>query len=162
MTVKTKTVTGRRDVSLKSYDDLLAEVDRLTSGGETKMLGNWTLGQIFEHVANSLNACLAGFTFKAPFFMRLIAGTFMKKKFIYGGIPAGFQIPKSGAGQFTPDPGISTEQAAAELRQAIQRVKSATPQQKHPIFGALTRDQWENFNLRHAETHLSFAIPSKS
>ena len=158
MAVNTKNVEGRRSISLHSYDDLLAEIDKLTST-EVELKGNWSLGQIFAHLAKAMNASIDGFTSTFPFFLKIVARLFLKKKFIYGAIPAGYSIPKSGEKQFKPDDSTSTEKAANALRDAINRVKSADELVAHPILGELTRDEWENFSLRHAEMHLSFVIP---
>lgn len=55
MTVNTKKVSGRRELRFNSFNDLLAEAERLCAG-EVKMLGNWTLAQMFEHIASGVNS----------------------------------------------------------------------------------------------------------
>ena len=42
---------GHRELHFKSLEDILADVDRLASSREIRTLGNWSAGQIFEHVA---------------------------------------------------------------------------------------------------------------
>lgn len=104
MSVNTKMVEGRRKLRFDSLDDLLAEADRLAKCDVT-MLGNWSLAQIFSHLAAGINSTMDGSTFKPPLWMRLMAPvmkTFMKKKFIHEGIPSGFQIPKEAEAQFVP------------------------------------------------------------
>ena len=46
--------------------------------------------------------------------------------------------------------------ALAEFRTTIERVKSESKRTVHPIFGSLTHEEWDSFNLRHAEMHMSF------
>lgn len=160
MSINTKTVAGRRELRFNTFDDLLAEAERL-AGGEVKMLGNWSLAQIFSHLAAGVNSTMDGTTFKAPFFMRLMA-PFMKKKFISGGIPPGFKIPKEAQAQFLPADDVETEAALGALRKAIERFKSAERLAAHPLCGKLTKQETEQFQLRHAEMHLSFAVPAEN
>ncbi|MDA1055592.1 MAG: DUF1569 domain-containing protein [Planctomycetota bacterium] len=161
MSVNTKTVAGRRKLRFNSFDDLRAEAERL-AGSEVKMLGNWSLAQIFKHLAEGLNSTIDGSSFKPPLFVRLVAGVFMKKKFIYKEIPSGFAIPKDAQAQFLPKEDIETEAALTELQAAIERVKSTDKRAQHPVFGKVTREEANNFQLRHAEMHLSFAVPIDS
>jgi hypothetical protein len=158
MTVITKTVTGRRQLRFDSFDDLLAEAERLRVG-EVKMLGNWSLAQIFEHLAAGLNSTIDGSSFKPPLFLRLFIAPFMKKKFIYQGLPPGFSIPKDAEAQFRPQEDVDVAAGLAALRAAIERVGATDERAKHPLFGSLTRAESDSFQLRHAELHLSFAIP---
>ena len=157
MSVDTKTVEGRRELRFNSFDDLRIAVDQLAAGN-VKMLGNWSLAQVFKHLAASLNATIDGSSIKASFFLRLMA-PLMKKKFIYRGIPAGFKIPKEAQAQFLPSNAVETADALDQLQAAIERVQSADTIAPHPLFGNLSKEELEQFQLRHAELHLSFAVP---
>ena len=75
-----------------------------------------------------------------------------------GTLSPGFKIPKKGEAQFSPDPSVSTEEGLASLRAAIERSQTETSRAEHPAFGELTREEWDKFNLRHAELHMSFAV----
>jgi hypothetical protein len=158
MTVNTKKVAGRRELHFDTMDDMQREAERL-AGGEVAMLGNWSLPQIFTHLAAGLNSTIDGSSFKAPLYMRLLA-PLMKKKFINEGIPPGFTIPPAAQAQFLPPDNIETNAALEDLRAAIQRLKSADAFAKHPLLGKLSKDEIVQFQLRHAEMHLSFAIPA--
>lgn len=157
MSVNTKTVAGRRKLHFDSLDDFLAEAERL-AGGEVKMLGNWSLAQIFTHLAAGIDSTMDGSTFKAPLFVRLMA-PMMKKKFLYGGIPSGFKIPKEAQAQFLPSDDAQTEAALGQLRAAIERRKTSDKLAPHPLFGKTTKEEAVQFQLRHGEMHLSFAVP---
>ena len=122
------------------------------------MLGNWSLAQIFTHLAAGINSTIDGTTFKAPFSMRLMA-PLMKKRFVYGGIPAGFEMPKEAHSQFLPGVEAETEAALGALRKATERLTSADKLATPPPFGKLTKEEAKQFQLRHAELHLSFAVP---
>ncbi|MCA9143186.1 MAG: DUF1569 domain-containing protein [Planctomycetales bacterium] len=161
MSINTKTVEGRRKLRFDTLDELLAEADRLAAG-DVKMLGNWSLAQIFAHLAAGINSTIDGSTFKPPIFVRLMAPLmkgFMKKKFIHEGIPAGFQIPKDAQAQFVPADDVELQKALGELHTAIERFKSQEQLADHPLLGQLTKEETMQFQLRHAEMHLSFAIP---
>lgn len=159
MAVDTKTAQGRRQVHYDSYDDLLADAERL-AGGEVTMVGNWTLGQIFQHLAVAYNGAIDGLPFSVPWFVKFMARTFMKKRFLYKGMPSGFQIPDKHRGHFVADETTTTEDGLAALRAAVERLKTESHREPHPVFGELTRQEWDSFNLRHAELHMSFAVPA--
>lgn len=161
MTVDTKTATGRRKVAYQSYDDLLADAEQLAAG-EVQQIGNWSLGQILTHLATSVNSSIDGFSFKAPLPLRIMATLFMKKKLIYQEVPAGFKIPKQSEAVFLPNESVSIEEALAALREAIERAKAETQRAPHPVFGNLTREETDSFNLRHAEMHMSFVKPASA
>jgi len=46
-----------------------------------------------------------------------------------------------------------------DLRQSVARTKSERMEAAHPAFGKMNHDEWTKLHLRHAEMHLSFAIP---
>ena len=79
MTVDTKKVAQRRDVHYDSYDDVLADAERLASG-DILTVGNWTLGQIFEHLAQTMNSSIDGTDMKFPWLMKKIILLFINKK----------------------------------------------------------------------------------
>ena len=160
MTVNTKQVTGRRDVHFDSFDDLLADAEKLADG-ECETIGNWTLGQIFEHLARSLDASIDGTDMKIPWLMKKMFVLVMnKEKLMKNPLPPGFKIPKSGQGQFNPDPSTTTQEGLARLRAAVERYTNENSFAEHVAFGKLSREEWDQFNLRHAEMHLSFAVPT--
>ena len=86
----------------------------------------------------------------------------MKKKFLTGKMPSGFKIPKAAESQFLPSNDTETQAAVADLRSAIERLNSASDSDlvKHPMFGKINKQDTVLFHLRHAEMHLSFAVPA--
>jgi len=154
MTVNTKKVEGRRSVHYESLNDLLSEAEQI-SRGEFQIMGNWSLGQILKHLAMSLDGSIDGIDFKLPAPVRFLMNLFMKRKFLTNSIPAGFKSTQ----KFIPDE-TSTEEGLEALRAAIERQERETSRVDHPGFGKLTNKEWDNFNLRHAEMHMSFVIPN--
>ena len=156
-TINTKTVSGRRDVHYDSLDELLVDAERLAAG-EVTLVGNWSLRKIFGHLASTINYSLDGFPIKANWFVRFIARTFFKKRFLTKPLPSGFQIPPKNRADFIPD-GDETQSGLTELREAIAQFQSNSNRVPHPFMGELTNAEWEQFHCRHAELHMSFAVP---
>ncbi|QDT95583.1 DUF1569 domain-containing protein [Gimesia aquarii] len=154
MSVVTKKVQGRRTVRYETLDELLAEAEQLATSN-IRTLGNWSLGQNFKHIAMALDSSIDGSDFKLPAPMRFLMSLFMKRKFLTKSIPPGF---KSTA-KFIPDK-TSTEDGLTALREAVARQKQESKRVPHPGFGKLTKKEWEDFNLRHAEMHMSFIVPN--
>ena len=59
MSVVTKQVQDRREVHYDSYEELRTDARQLASG-EVSRLGNWSLGQIFQHLANAYTGSVDG------------------------------------------------------------------------------------------------------
>ncbi len=152
MTVNTKKVAGRREIRYESLDELFADAERL-SQTNVSTLGNWSQGQIYEHLARSLDSSIDGAGFSLPLPMRWMLTLLMKKKFLTKKLPAGFQAPE----KLTPRE-TAVDEALASLKAAIKRQQQESTRAPHPAFGDIGRDGWNDFNLRHAELHMSFLV----
>ena len=152
MSISTKNVTERRRVRYSSLDELLAEAERL-SEPDVQMLGNWTPGQIYEHLARTMNSSIDGFTRLLPAPARWLLTLLMKHRFLKKELPAGFRSTT----EFIPD-ATSVEDGLSALRNAIGRQKNESIRAPHPAFGNITREEWNDFHLRHAELHMGFLI----
>lgn len=159
MTVQTKTVAGRRKVAYESYEDLLADAEEMAHG-VVQTLGNWSLAQIFTHLAASFEGSIDGLPFRAPWGVRLMA-SMMKRKFLSQPLPAGFAIDQQARTKLEPNPTVSTNEALDALRFAVSRCQTEAQRASHPVFGNLSKDEWDQFNLRHAEMHMSFVVPAE-
>ena len=157
--VDTKTVAGRRTVRYESYDDLLADAERL-AGGKVTTIGNWSYGQILDHLAKALGTMIDGIEFRVPLPMRLMMMVFMKKKFLNETLPPGFKIGPSARAVLPED--ISVEEGLDRLRTAIARAKSESKRAFHPALGNLPTHQWDQFQYRHCELHMSFVLPAEA
>lgn len=156
MTVKTKTVANRRDLHYSSLDELVEDAERLAPSHTT--VGNWTLPQILSHVSGGLNATVDGFSYSAPWPLRFILTLVMKKKFLKK-MPAGLSIPSKIKKDVAPKE-VPLEQALADLRTAVDRLKATDQRAPHPFFGKVSKDEAETLQLRHAELHMSFVHPA--
>ena len=156
MAVNTKKVEGRRKVRYASLDEFLQEAERL-SQADVRMLGNWSKAQIYGHLARTMDGSIDGMNFLLPAPARLLMSLLMKRKFLYGALPAGFKS----APEFVPED-TSLEDELAGLSKAITRQQEEPDRVLHPAFGNIGKEGWIDFHLRHAELHMSFLVEAES
>ena len=83
----------------------------------------------------------------------------IKKRLLRGPMSPGFKLPPAAAKELIPETPISAEPGLNELRSAIERLNCETHRAPSPVFGKMTREEWDQLHLRHAELHLSFFVP---
>lgn len=152
----------RRPLKFESLGDVRAELGRIEAAqksGNLRAIGNWTPGQVFNHLATWGDYPYDGYPaqLNPPWFVKLIL-RMMKKKFFKGPMPGGARIPGIEAGTMGTEV-VPFDEALARYRRTIQRYESAPPPRPNIIFGALSHDQWKALQLRHAELHLGFLVP---
>jgi len=157
MGIETAKVKGRRNVSYATYEEFLAEAEKF-SRGEAKTLGNWTPGQIYRHLAMTMNASIDGFAFQFPVYFRLM-GWLLRNKIMTGKMPPGFQVPPTGEASLIPGP-TSAEDGLADLHRAVARLRKDPKRVPHPVVGTINLEQWDRMHLKHAEMHMSFIHPA--
>ncbi|MEE2990645.1 MAG: DUF1569 domain-containing protein [Planctomycetota bacterium] len=158
MTVNTSKVEGRRDIRYESLEDVFADARRCADGGWTTN-GNWSISQIYHHLSVALHAGIDGVGFRIFWPKRLLARVFLKKKYLAEGIPPGFKIPGR-MKQLEPTE-MPIEDALAQLANAIERYQGNPKRAPHPLFGQFTDEESDQFQLRHAELHMSFIVPAE-
>jgi hypothetical protein len=155
----TTKVNGRRKLRFTTLDDILADAERLTAG-QARQLGNWSLGQATGHLARAMKMSLDGTTLgRAPLPIRVLLRYVFKKRILTKGMRPGFNLKGPFADYIIPDAACTSEQGLADLRTGIERLKREPQRHPHPAFGPLTREEWDQLHLRHAELHLSFFVP---
>jgi hypothetical protein len=159
-TINTAKVAGRRTLRFESLDEIVTDVERLAACKELRSLGNWSPGQVLQHLATTMNGSIDGFPNFVPAPMKLLLRVFMKRRFLTKPMPPGFQLPKK-AGTLHPR-ATKWDAALANFREAMRRLKSETRRSPHPAFGPMTADEWEKIHCRHSELHLSFLVPVES
>jgi Protein of unknown function (DUF1569) len=157
MTVNTAKVDSRRKVDYKSLQELLTDADRLSSP-DVKTLGNWSAGQIFEHLAIAFNGSIDGLPNAFPWYIKIMARLF-KKKLMAGPMPAGLKLPGPFAKVVLPQP-TSTEKGLADLHAAVARLERESRRADHPVFGAISKEEWNQMHLKHSNLHMSFLAPA--
>ena len=155
----TTKVTGRRVIRFTSLDDILKDAQQLANG-RARPLGNWSLGQATGHLARAMTMSLDGTTLgRAPLPIRVLLRYVFKKRILTKGMRPGFNLKGKFAEYIIPEATCSTEQGLGQLRDGIARLKREPQRHPHPAFGPLTREEWDQLHLRHAELHLSFFVP---
>jgi len=155
--INTKQVAGRRDVRYSNYDELLADAQRLTEQ-PVQALGNWTQAQNYKHIAMALDTAIDGSGFMLPAPARWLMSLLMKKKFLTNAIPPGFKTSK----EMVASKQYALDEAMSDLRTAVERQKNVPDRAIQAGFGRISREEWDQFNLRHAEMHMSFIVPEQA
>ena len=149
----------RRKLCYASFDDVLADAERLVRAGATTT-GSWSLDQILGHLAiaieKSLDTNPDELGWKPPWYIRLAGRYLIKRRILKRGMPSGFKLPAEVEDRVVPAAGGDLNAALERLRRAAARLRSDSPRWPHPIFGPMPPDEWNRWHLRHAELHLSF------
>jgi hypothetical protein len=146
---------ARRALAFASLDEVMPDVDRLLGGHTT--VGNWSLGQICNHLARAFAGSVEGFPIQAPWLVRTTLGPIILRKILKEGKMAeGIKLPE----EVRPKPGLDDRAEAEALRAALRRFADHTgPPAPHPFCGRMSRDQWDHLHRIHCAHHLSFALP---
>lgn len=136
------------------------EVNRLVRADEEGRLvakGNWTAGQIFDHLGTWINWGYIGYPKEIggpPWVIRvllkLLRGFVLRSK-----APQGFRMPGVANGTFAFEL-RDTREAAADLLVGLARLDAGAPPFPSPAFGMMTRDEAIALHLRHCELHLGY------
>ena len=158
MSVQTKNVSGRRQLHFDSWQEILDDAEQMVAT-DSKTIGNWSHGQIIQHVARSMHKAMDGTAAAPPWYMKLMA-KFMKKPFLTKPMSPGFKLPPRMLSDFGPDDDVTPEDAVQELREAVQAMQSLPPTINHFIFGKISEQEYLLAHCRHAEMHFSFIVPA--
>jgi hypothetical protein len=148
----------RRNLTYASLDRVMPDVDRLLEGHTT--VGNWSLGQICNHLATTIINSVEGFPLRAPWLLRQTIGRLKRRQVLGSGtIPTGVKLPE----RFLPKPGLDARAEAEALRAALMLYAANTrPPVLHPFFDQLSREQWTRLHCIHCAHHLSFVLPGSA
>jgi hypothetical protein len=155
--IDTRHVLNRRQLRYESLDDFLGDADRLATGN-SRILGNWTLAQIFDHLARWFRMAVKGTDVRVPRWVQFMLWQWRKRSLSMPSKP-GFRIPSPLESVLLPEEGFATDRCLQDLRSAVSGFRAASQFAPHPAYGQLTRDEWQQLALRHAEMHMSFIVP---
>jgi hypothetical protein len=145
---------GRRTLGYESLDDVMPDVERLLEGHTT--VGTWSLAQICRHLATVMRR-VVDLPASTPVDPSLRVPEEEKRRVLESGIlPEGQPAPP----QIIPVETLGAGEEAEGLRAAIAYYKASPgPVIPHPLFGPLTRPEWDRLQRIHCAHHLSFAVP---
>jgi hypothetical protein len=148
--------TARRTLTFSSLDRVMPDVDRLLEGHTT--VGNWSLGQICNHLTRGFTCTVEGFPERAPWLVRKTVGPLILNRILTTGrFPRGIKLPR----EYVPKPGVDARAEAEALRAALRLLASHPgPLAEHPLAGSIPRASWDRFHCIHCAHHLSFALPT--
>ncbi|MBX3414663.1 MAG: DUF1569 domain-containing protein [Pirellulales bacterium] len=152
-----KPVVARRKLHFNSFDEVLAEAERLNAG-TYQTLGNWTLPRAVGHLGQAMIGCVDGTPFFVPWWMRLAGRVYFRRRLLRE-FPSGFKLPRRAEAKLVPQEELSFDEGMQRLRAGLARLAETDHRIPHPLIGKLSVDQWNTFHLRHAELHLSFFVP---
>ena len=145
----------RQQLHFSSLDEAAADAEAF-SGGEVMTSGNYSFGQIMEHLARTIDVVTGHRQGpKIPLPLRVVA-RLMKSRFLNHPMKPGFKLPSSAQSVYWPSEDVDTAAGLQHYQQAIDRLQRADPVPIHPFLGTLTREEHEQLQCRHAELHLSF------
>ena len=154
----------RRKLNFANLDEVVRDAENLLAKGYERA-GNWDLAQVCSHLTEWLRFPVDGFP-KVPLLLRPIfwlvratIGKKMRKKVLAEGFDAGGRTMP----QTVFAPGGDPAAAVAKLKEVAERFKAfAGAIHPSPLFGAMTKDEALQLQLKHCEHHLSFLIPHNS
>jgi hypothetical protein len=149
----------RRELTLKTLDDVVAEVERLAKGKVTTT-GKHSFPKIVRHLALS-NSMMTGRipAPKPPLIMKLVL-PFIRSAILKGPVKPGVRLPANAEAEFWAEKEIAIEDAIQMLKESVAYYKEHGPLPVHPIFGKATREQLDRLTCSHAAMHLSFVHPA--
>lgn len=149
----------RRRLNFSSLDQVIPEVERLLRGHTT--IGNWSLGQICNHLAQGIDNSIDGFPAAArpPWILQKTLGRFVLRRTLRTGVfMEGMRAPV----ECQPRAGVDATAELEALRKAVQRfLEYSGPLAEHPLSGPVKREVWERFHCIHCSHHLGFVVPEE-
>jgi hypothetical protein len=145
-----------RQLDLKSFDDVIAEMRRLQDVGYEKE-GEWDLGQTVRHLNGAMVGSVDGFRFKLPWLLQKMIILFYRGKiFRKRGMARGIKTDKVLIPSAEGDVGEAIEQYEADVRRLLAHEGEFHP---HPVLGDISREQHIDFHIIHAMHHLRMLRP---
>lgn len=142
-------------------EDALAEMDRLVAAekaGRLRHTGNWTVGQVFGHLATWIDYGYTGYPMRVPWFVRWLIRRKLEA-YLRDGMPAGVRIPRTPGGTHGTE-ALTVEEGETRLRAALNRLSSGEPARfDSPAFGPMSHERRTALNLRHCELHMGYLWP---
>lgn len=145
------------------FDDLpatLDEIHRLSEVGYVGV-GKWDLAQICQHLNKTMRMSLEGAPFGVPRLLQPLAKRILFRKVIRG---EPTYLPLKTVAAFQPEEHADPGNGIQEYAELMERIMSESSSllDVHPVFGPITKAEWQTFHAWHAAHHLSFLIPNAS
>ena len=138
--------------SINSLREEIVRVNQNKSG----TTGNWSVGQIYFHLAAAFEGSVEGLPSGYPRIIRMALRPFRwfvtRVKF-----PRFIPIPSAIRFKLEPPIDADASEQYERLLLAIEKFASHNGNlHPHPILGPLSREEWVGFHIRHCQHHLAF------
>ena len=149
---------AHREQTFNSLDDLQAELDRIREAherGALRTTGNWSIGQILQHLATAWKMGLDGVDFKAPLLLRAVCMP-LRNRLAHKPTPRGIRL-RGKSKSLEPQAEVAFENGWADLERTLARVRHGERLDKpSALFGRMSHEQWMAMDLNHSAMHLGF------
>jgi hypothetical protein len=142
-----------------SFHSIGAAIDAAQAlGAGHRASGAWSLAQVLEHAAQSIEYSLYGFPVMKPALFRVTLGRAAFKVFdARGAMRHDLAAPIPGA----PVPGTELPAAISRLTQALRAFEAHTgPLRPHFAYGTLDKAQYTRAHLMHLANHWDEIVPA--
>ncbi|MEM7183207.1 MAG: DUF1569 domain-containing protein [Spirochaetota bacterium] len=144
-----------RKVRLQSLEETLTALQPFAKDTKYKLAGNWSLNEVFEHCAQSVEYSMTGFPENRSVVIRQTIGKLVKSKFLgQGYMSHNLNDPILGAPALTP--AESYQPGLQRLLASIRKFQAFTDELKiHFVFGSATKEEYDKLHAMHIANHLS-------
>lgn len=126
------------------------------AGKKVTTTGNYSVPQIIEHLARSIDIGLGEQSVPKPSWLVGMIAKMMKKRFLAKGMKPGFRLPAETQSVFWPEEEVDSDSALNHYSESIAKLMKAEEPIQHPYFGAMTRHEQAVLHCHHAELHFGF------
>lgn len=151
-------VSRRIELYFDCLSDAIADVDQLHREGWSRA-GNWSLGQILDHLNITLRFSFGDIPFYLPMPIRPIVKLVFWPTIVKGKpIRLRGVAPKKLQPRSEPDESAFVQEFTELVKKHFAPNVEFAP--IHPVFGRLARQDWLLVQKWHVTHHLSFMVPS--
>ncbi|MEM6799252.1 MAG: DUF1569 domain-containing protein [Planctomycetota bacterium] len=145
-----------RNLELLSFDDVIAEVERLRDGGYAAG-GAWNLSQTADHLSETMRLGMDGDEPRLNWLMRKVFGAVLSlilaRRWMMSGAPT---IPRLTPDSLEADDPAKIGRLLATLAEARD---FSGPLPPYPLCDNMTLEKWKRLMVIHAQHHLGFLAP---
>src|SRR5262245_27879851 len=150
-------ITNRLKPQFADAEAVVRDAEALLASGYTRA-GDWSLGQACDHLTTAIGMSLDGYPVMMPAPARwLIRWMYFNKIQRHEQLSRRVPAPK----WLMPADGVEDRAGVERMKAVLERFQAhAGPLHPSPIFGKMSKEEWANVHLWHAEHHLSFLHPA--
>ena len=149
----------RRRLCFHNLHEALDDARQLAERGYERG-GQWSLGQVLDHLNKTLRMSTQTVDFGMPRWVRPFFKWFLMGRMKSGESHA-ISFRAKAPPSLTPPQEVEVAPALAEFAELVQQIESPDAQfaPVHPILGQVTAEEWRCMQRWHAAHHLSFLTP---